>query len=80
MLKESSMVHVDLQLDNMEKLDIMVQDKFVPIPHIEFLIPEVNNVEIKVFQFHVLPKMIHELTQVILILQHFKTQGQVFSN
>ena len=67
------MVHVDLQLDNMEKLDIMVQDKFVPIP-------EVNNVEIKVFLFHVLPKMIHELTQVILILQHCKTQGRVFSN
>ena len=41
-------------------------------------------VEFEVFVFLVLPKVISDLKQVlfvnILILQHFRTQGRVFSN
>ena len=55
------------------------------IPHIDFVIPnESNAVEFKVFLFSVLPKVIPNLKQVllvsILILQHFRTRGRVFSN
>ena len=73
----------------MEKVDNivlpMVQDKIVLIPHIDFVIPEeFDMVEFKVFLFFVLPKVIPNLKQVlvisILILQCFKTRGQVFFN
>ena len=55
------------------------------IPHIDFVIPEeFFMVEFKVFLFSTLPKVIPDLKQVllvsILILQHFRTQGRVFSN
>ena len=62
-----------------------VLDEIMLIPHIDFVIPnESNAVEFKVFLFLVLPKVIPDLKQVLLvnipILQCFKTQGQVFSN
>ena len=62
-----------------------VQDEIILIPHIHFVIPnEFDVVEFKVFLFPVLPKVILDLKQVllvsILIFQCFKTQGRVFSN
>ena len=62
-----------------------VQDEIMLIPHIDFVIPnESNAVEFKVFLFSVLPKVIPDLKQVllvsILILHCFKTRGRVFSN
>ena len=55
-----------------------VQEEIILIPHIDFVIPnEFDVVEFKVFVFHVLPKVISDLKQVlfvnILILQCFKT-------
>ena len=73
----------------MEKVDNillpMVQDKIMLIPHIDFVIPEeFVMVEFKVFLFFMLPKVIPDLKQVlllsILILQRFRTQGRVFFN
>ena len=57
-----------------------VQDEIILIPHIDLVIPnEFDAVEFKVFLFLVLPKVIPELKQVllvsILILQCFKTRG-----
>jgi hypothetical protein len=55
-------------------------------PHIEFVIPDKFNdvMESKVSLFSVLPTIVLDLKQVlcirILLLQHFKTQGRVFSN
>ena len=62
-----------------------VQEEIILIPHIDFVIPnEFDVVEFKVFLFPVLPKVILDLKQVllvsILILQHFRTRGRVFSN
>ena len=62
-----------------------VQEEIILIPHIDFVIPnEFDVVELKVFLFPVLPKVVSDLKQVlfvsILILQYFKTQGRVFSN
>ena len=62
-----------------------VQEEIILIPHIDFVIPnEFDVVEFKIFVFHVLPKVISDLKQVlsvnILILQCFKTWGRVFSN
>ena len=73
----------------MEKVDNivlpMVQDKIMLIPHIDFVIlEEFDMVEFKVLLFSMLPRVIPNLKQVllvsILILQHFRTRGQVFSN
>ena len=55
------------------------------IPYIDFVIPEeFDMVEFKVFLFSMLPRVIPDLKQVllvsILILQRFKTRGRVFSN
>ena len=55
-----------------------VQDEIILIPHIDFVIPnEFDVVEFKVFLFPVLPKVIPDLKQVlllsILILQCFET-------
>jgi hypothetical protein len=57
------------------------------IPHIEFVIPDkYNDVEFKVPLFSVLPTVVPELElkQVfrvkLLLLQHYKTRGRVFSN
>ena len=62
-----------------------VQEEIIPIPHIDFVIPNTFDVEeFKVFIFPVLPKVISDLKQVlfisILILQCFKTRSRVFSN
>ena len=57
-----------------------VQDEIILIPHIDFVIPNgLDVVEFKVFLFSVLPKVIPNLKQVllvsILLLQCFKIQG-----
>ena len=79
---QPSMVHEDKQFAKVEKVDnivlTMVQDKIMLIPHINFVIPEeFDMVEFKVFLFSMLPRMIPNLMQVllvsILILQHFRT-------
>ena len=87
--EQLSKVHEDRQFAKVEKVDNvvipMVQDKIALIPHIDFVIPEeFDMVEFKVFLFFVLSKVIPDLKQVlvvnILILQCFKTRGQVFFN
>ena len=86
---QPSMVHEDKQFAKVEKVDNillpMVQDKIMLIPHIDFVIPEeFVIVEFKVFLFSMLPKVILDLKQVllvsILILQRFRTRGRVFFN
>ena len=81
------MVHEDKQFAKVEKVDNillpMVQDKIMLIPHIDFVIPgKVFMLEFKVFLFFMLPKVIPDLKQVllvsILILQCFKTRDRVF--
>ena len=89
-INQPSVVHVDKQLYEVEKVDaivlLIVQDKIVLIPHIDFVITKEFNdvIECKVSPFSVLPNMIPELRQVLraraLFLPHFKTQGQVFTN
>ena len=87
--EQPSKVHEDRKFAKVEKVDNvvipMVQDKIVLIPHIDFVIPEeFDMVEFKVFLFFVLPKVIPDLKQMllvsILILQCFRTWGRVFSN
>ena len=52
-------MHADLQFDKVEKVD-------VPIPLIEFVIPEkLPEVEYKVYLFSMLPKTIPQLQQVL---------------
>ena len=34
------MIHEDLQVDEVQKVDIMVQDKIVLVPHIDFVFPK----------------------------------------
>ena len=63
----------------------MVQDKIMLILHIDFdILEEFDMVEFKVFLFSMLPRVIPDLKQVllvnILILQCFRTRGRVFSN
>ena len=86
---QPSMVHEDKQFAKVEKVDNivlpMVQDKIVLIPHIDFVIPkEFDMMEFKVFLFSMLPEVILDWKQVllvsILILQYFRTRGRVFSN
>ena len=89
---QPSIVLEDLRLGEVEEVKTTmlpmvhkVQDEIMLIPHIDFVIPnEFDVVEFKVFIFSVLPKVILDLKQVllvsILILQCFKTQGRVFSN
>ena len=89
------MVLEDLHLDEVKEVKTTlfpmvhkvhkVQDEIILIPHIDFVIPnEFDVVEFKVFLFPVLPKVISDLKQVILVtilsFQCFKTQGRVFSN
>ena len=46
----------------------MVQDKIVLIPHIDFVIPkEFDMVEFKIFLFFVLPKVILDSKQMLLV-------------
>ena len=86
---QPSMVHENKQFAKVEKVDNivlpMVQDKIMLILHIDFVIPEAfDMVEFKVFLFSMLPKVIPDLKQVllvsILILQRFRTRGRVFFN
>ena len=86
---QPSIVHEDKQFAKVEKVDNivlpMVQDKIMLIPHIDFVIPEeFDMVEFKVFLFSMLPRVIPNLKQVLLIsilmLQRFRTRGRVFSN
>ena len=81
---QPSMVHEDKQFAKVEKVENivlpMVQDKIMLIPHIDFVIlEEFDMVEFKVFLFSMLPKVIPNLKQVllvsILILQRFRTRG-----
>ena len=76
------MMHENKQFAKVERVDNivlpMVQDKIMLIPHIDFVIPEeFVMVEFKVFLFFMLPKVIPDLKQVllvsILILQCFRT-------
>ena len=89
---QPSTVLEDLHLGEVEEVKTTVlpmvhkvQDEIILIPHIDFVIPtKFDVVEFKVFLFPVLPKVIPDLKQVLLvgiiILQCFKTQGRVFSN
>ena len=80
------MIHEDLQVDEVHKIDIMVQDKIVPIQHIDFVFPEEFHVvvELKVILLLVLPRVISDLKEVlitkVLILHHYETRGRVFLN
>ena len=89
---QPSTVLEDLHLGEVEEVKTTVlpmvhkvQEKIILIPHIDFVIPnEFDVVEFKAFLFPMLPMVILDLKQVlflsILILQCFKTRGQVFSN
>ena len=82
---QPSTVLEDLHLGEVEEVKTTVlpmvhkvQEEITLIPHIDFVIPnEFDVVEFKVFLFLVLPKVIPDLKQVllvnILILQCFKT-------
>ena len=84
---QPSIVLKDLHLGEVEEFKTTqfpmvhkVQDEIILIPHIDFVIPnEFDVVEFKVFLFPILPKVIPNLKQVllvsILILQCFKTRG-----
>ena len=89
---QPSTILEDLHLGEVEEFKTIVlpmvhkvQEEIILIPHIDFVIPnEFDAVEFKVFLFPMLPKVLSDLKQVlfvsILILQCFKTRGQVFSN
>ena len=89
---QPSIVLEDLHLGEVEgvKTTVLpmvhkVQEKIILILHIDFVIPnEFDVVKFKVFLFHVLPKVISDLKQVlfvsILIFQCFKTRDRVFFN
>uniref|UniRef100_A0A7N2QXF0 Retrotransposon gag domain-containing protein n=1 Tax=Quercus lobata TaxID=97700 RepID=A0A7N2QXF0_QUELO len=86
---QPSLVHEDKQFAKIKKVDKivlpMVQAKIMLIPHIDFVIPEeFDMVEFKIFLFSMLPRVILDLKQVllvsILILQRFRTRGRVFFN
>ena len=86
---EPFMIHeVDehLQVVEVQKVDTMVQDKIVPVQHIDFVFPEefYGVAELKVILLSMLPRVISDLKEVlstkVLILHHYKTRGRVFSN
>ena len=89
---QPSIVLKDLHLGEVEEVKTTVlpmvhkvQEKIILILHIDFVIPnEFDVVKFKVFLFHVLPKVISDLKQVlfvsILIFQCFKTRDRVFFN
>ena len=81
---EPLMIHeVDehLLVDEVQKVDNMVQDKIVPIQHFDFMFPKefYGVVELKVILLSVLPWVISDLKEVlstkVLILHHYKTRG-----
>ncbi|KAK9989308.1 hypothetical protein SO802_029547 [Lithocarpus litseifolius] len=69
-----------------QKIDTVVQDKIVPVQHIDFVFPEefYDVMELKVILLSVLPRVISDLRKVlntkVLILHHYKTRGRVFLN
>ena len=73
------MIHEDLQVDEVQKVNTKVQDKIVPVQHIDFVFPEefYGVVELKVILLSVLPRVISDLKEVLstkaLILHHYKT-------
>ena len=81
---------VDATFKLVEDSTILEEDKVVSfsslIPHIEFIIPDKFNdvMESKVPLFSIFPTVVPELKQVfhvrLLLLQHYKTRGRVFSN
>ncbi|XP_030927582.1 uncharacterized protein LOC115953900 isoform X2 [Quercus lobata] len=81
---QPSMVHENKQFAKVDNIVLsMVQDKIMLIPHIDFVIPEAfDMVEFKVFLFSILPRVIPNLKQVllvnILIYQCFRTRGLSF--
>ena len=86
---EPLMIHeVDehLQVVEVQKVDTMVQDKIVPIQHIDFVFPNefYGVMELKVILLSVLLRVISDLKEVlstkVLILHYYKTRGQVFLN
>ena len=86
---EPFMIHeVDehLQVVEVQTVDTMVQDKIVPVQHIDFVFPRefYGVVELKVILLSVLPRVISNLKEVlstkVLILHHYKTRGRVFLN
>ena len=89
---QPSIVLKDLHLGEVEEVKTTlfpmvheIQYEIILIPHIDFVIlNEFDMVEFKVFLFFMLPKVIPNLKQVlligILILQCFRTRGRVFSN
>ena len=72
---QPSIVLKDLHLGEVEEVKTTlfrmvhkVQDEIILIPHIDFVIPnEFDVVKFKVFLFSVLPKVIPDLKQVLLI-------------
>ena len=91
---QPSKVLKDTKLAKVDKIDTIVlppiEEKTSPfdslIPHIDFVIPNIFSdvVEHQIFLFFMLPKVNPDLKQAssvrILIIQHFKTRGRVFSN
>ena len=66
------MMHENKQFAKVERVDNivlpMVQDKIMLIPHIDFVIPEeFDMVEFKVFLFSMLPRVILDLKQLLLV-------------
>ena len=66
------MMHENKQFAKVERVDNivlpMVQDKIMLIPHIDFIIPEeFDMVEFKVFLFSMLPRVILDLKQLLLV-------------
>ena len=84
---QPSIVLKDLHLGEVEEVKTTlfpmvhkVQDEIILIPHIDFVIPnKFDVVEFKIFLFSVLPRVIPDLKQVllvnILLLQCFKIRG-----
>ena len=86
---EPFMIHeIDehLQVVEVQKVNTMIQDKIVPIQHIDFVFPEefYGVMELKIILLSVLPRVIYDLKEVlstkVLILNHYKTRGRVFLN
>ena len=79
-------VEKHLQVVEVQKFDTMIQDKIVPVQHIDFVFPEefYGVMELKVILLSVLPRVISDLKEVlstkVLILHHYKTWGRVFLN
>ena len=66
------MMHENKQFAKVERVDNivlpMVQDKIMLIPHIDLVIPEeFDMVEFKVFLFSMLPRVILDLKQLLLV-------------